>query len=245
MKNYSTNAQLKAIAREQLHGKYLTMASTYIVLLLLQNFIVPPSALLTMLQPWGSIIYYMINFMITLFFAIFQVGLSFLFLSNACGQHVQTSHLYAGFTLNPLKAISIWVIPALLMVVPSVLPDLLLSWILEQKGEILLRYLALWICAVLPVASLIVLLIRIPYSMSFFIMLDFPELEAAECRRMSIKLMKGNKWRYFKLIISFLPLQLLGLLSMGIGMLYVKPYRSQACANFYLDLMQAQNQNEM
>lgn len=241
MKRYSTNAQLKAIAREQLLGNYLPLSSAFLTLYLLRNFIAAPISLLSLPEPFGSIAYYVAAFLLDLAFAIFQVGVSYMFLSNACGQRTMTGHLYMGFSLGPMKAVSLWFVPALLLAVPTLLPDVLLTWILTKKGQELLTLMAVWFLIVLPLTALIQLLIELPYSMSFYIMLDFPEMEPSACRRYSIKLMKGNKWRYFKLIISFLPLYLLGLLSFGLGLLYVLPYRAQACADFYLDLMQAQD----
>ena len=241
MNRYSTLSQLKAIAREQLFGKYLPLSSTYLILYLLRNFVTAPAALLTMPSPFGHIAYYVIEWAITLFFAIFQVGISYIFLSNACGQHPMTGNLYIGFTMGPLKAISIWLIPSLLLALPTFIPNIALSLILELKGQRLLCALAVWICIVLPLCSLICLLIRLPYALCFYIMLDFPDMEAKACRRYSVKLMKGNKWRYFKLQLSFIPFYILSFFTFGIGMLYILPYKAQTTANFYLDLMQVQD----
>ena len=240
MKRYSTRAQLKAIARQQLLGNYLPLAGAFLLLTLLRNFITAPVSLLALPEPYGSISYYAADFVLGLFFAIFQVGISYLFLSNACGQQIRSSQLYMGFSLGPMKAVSIWIVPALPQLIPTLLPDLLLNWILDKKGTELIWYMALWLLVIVPLSSLVSLLVELPFSMVFYIMLDFPEMEAAECRRYSIKLMKGNKWRYCKLILSFVPLYLLGLLTFGLGLLYVLPYRAQTCANFYLDLMMAQ-----
>ena len=82
-----------------------------------------------------------------------------------------------------------------------------------------------------------VLYVKTLYSQVFFIMLDFPELSAKECLKRSRRLMKGHKWQYFLLMVSFLPWLMGGFLTCGIGLLYVYPYQKQTYAYFYLELV--------
>ena len=76
------------------------------------------------------------------------------------------------------------------------------------------------------------------YSMSFYIMLDRPELSANEARKLSMQMMKGNKWRLFCLIFSFIGWLLLCVLTLGILSFWVVPYMESAVAAFYQDLVQ-------
>ena len=69
------------------------------------------------------------------------------------------------------------------------------------------------------------------------LVLDFPELSAKECLKRSRRLMKGHKWQYFLLMVSFLPWLMGGFLTCGIGLLYVYPYQKQTYAYFYLELV--------
>lgn len=48
--------------------------------------------------------------------------------------------------------------------------------------------------------------------------------------------MEGNLGRLFYIELSFIGLALLGLLSCGIGMLWVTPYMMQVSVNFYRSL---------
>ena len=52
----------------------------------------------------------------------------------------------------------------------------------------------------------------------------------------SQELMKGNKWRYFLLALSFLGWILLGILSLGIGFFWIIPYIETTTAAFYYDI---------
>ncbi len=86
----------------------------------------------------------------------------------------------------------------------------------------------------------------ISYSMTYFILLDRPDLSANEARKLSMALMEGHKWRYFCLMLSFLGWMLLCALTFGILSFWVIPYMEAACAAFYQDLLwrqTAQTQN--
>lgn len=71
------------------------------------------------------------------------------------------------------------------------------------------------------------------YSMSGFILTENPEMTAKEAMQVSEKMMVGNKWRLFCLQFSFIGWQILCILSLGIGSLWLTPYTNAATAAFY------------
>lgn len=74
------------------------------------------------------------------------------------------------------------------------------------------------------------------YSMAYYIMVDNPHLSALEAIRKSKEMMVGHKLRLFSLWLSFLGWFLLGIITFGLGFLYVAPYYEATKANFYEDL---------
>ena len=58
----------------------------------------------------------------------------------------------------------------------------------------------------------------------------------------SAAIMRGNKGRLFYLELSFVPLYLLGTLSLGLGFLWIIPYVGMTEAEFYLDTLRKRNQ---
>lgn len=233
MKQYASRASLKASARQALLGHYLPLASAFLSLSLLEYMIVAPSALIQLSPPFGMILYYGINFAIGVFFAVFKVGMAWLFLSNACGQQVYAGGVFTGFWHEPGKAVRIQLFPSLLLFLPQLVPQLLLNRYVSTLDPVWLYGSAAALLIFLPA----VLFVRIIYSQVFYIMLDFPELTARECLARSRRMMKGHKWRYFVLMLSFLLWEAGAFFTCGIGMLYVYPYRQQTFACFYLDLV--------
>jgi len=78
------------------------------------------------------------------------------------------------------------------------------------------------------------------YAMTYYIALDNPELGANDCIERSMKMMKGHKGRLFLLDLSFIGWFLLGLLTLGIGLLWVVPYIQTAHSHFYEELKAAE-----
>lgn len=71
------------------------------------------------------------------------------------------------------------------------------------------------------------------YSLSYYILAEYPELRASEAIRTSRDLMRGRKWELFCLTFSFFGWRLLAILTLGIGDLFLGPYISAAIAAFY------------
>ena len=74
------------------------------------------------------------------------------------------------------------------------------------------------------------------YAMTGYILAENPELTASEAIERSKQLMTGNRWRLFCLQFSFLGWDLLNILTMGIGSLWLVPYKQAAQAAFYREI---------
>jgi len=76
----------------------------------------------------------------------------------------------------------------------------------------------------------------ISYALVFYIMHDDPNIGAMEAIDKSKKMMYGYKWKYFCLGLRFIGWFILGILSLGIGFLWIVPYMSISQAKFYDDV---------
>ena len=74
------------------------------------------------------------------------------------------------------------------------------------------------------------------YSMTSYILAEHPELSANEAIKRSKELMKGNCWRLFCLETSFIGWTILCSFTLGIGHLWLIPYRKTATAAFYREI---------
>ncbi len=81
------------------------------------------------------------------------------------------------------------------------------------------------------------IIIQFMLSMTFYVRVDHPELSILEAMGKSAEIMKGNKWRLFKLYFSFFGWHIVGMLTFGIGYLWITPYIQTAEATFYKTLV--------
>ena len=114
---------------------------------------------------------------------------------------------------------------------------------LFEGFEEFVRAFVLWITNELLIALWSLLFIipgiikTLSYSMSYYILLDNPEMSANEARKRSMQMMDGNKWRLFCLNFSFIGWILLSFLTFGILLFWVAPYMEAAKAEFYQSLL--------
>ena len=75
------------------------------------------------------------------------------------------------------------------------------------------------------------------YAMTPFLMTDNPNMTAKEAIAASCELMDGHKGELFTLGLTFIGWELLAMLTLGIGFLWLNPYKNAAYAAFYRDLI--------
>lgn len=227
-----TSAQLKQTARGLMMGKYRKAISVLLVsdllLTALSFFTAVPTGSLS-----GMIIGFLIQFILLLFGCILETGQCSFYLKIACDHAFGLTDLFDGFRTYPNKIIITQVLIRLLTALPLVPAFVILLFALHTDNIALL----LTGCILCILGAAVSLWLSLKLSQVYYVLLDFPEYSSLELLRMSWKLMKGNAGRLFYLQVSFLPLKLAGLLSFGIGLLFVTPYQNMTQTLFYLDIV--------
>ena len=78
------------------------------------------------------------------------------------------------------------------------------------------------------------------YTIIPYILADDPEISSKDAFKKAKQMMKGNKWRLFKLEFSFIGWFVLCVLTLGIGTFFLIPYVEAAAAEFYVELKNKQ-----
>ncbi|MBR4182524.1 MAG: DUF975 family protein [Lachnospiraceae bacterium] len=89
----------------------------------------------------------------------------------------------------------------------------------------------------LVIGGIAAIYITLSFFPAFYLLIDNPNLSVTGCIARSFSLMKGNRIRLLLMDLSFAGWCLLGILSFGIGFLWIVPYYLQSTTNFYLDLI--------
>ena len=78
------------------------------------------------------------------------------------------------------------------------------------------------------------------YAMIPYILADDPEISSKDAFKKARAMMKGNKWRLFKLNFSYIGWDILCVLTLGLGTFFLLPYINAANAEFYAELKNKQ-----
>lgn len=247
MKQYATRYELKDRAKDNLRGKYGTLILGYFLFSLIIAgvifiFAFPYliSAMMITLTGTGSyttssVRFYQTGILISRILSGFlQFGLAYLCLNIACGQRYDYRDVFFGFRReNLLKTLILSVVQAAVNVI-CLLPYeyLLAKYLSAQDFKWLIAALA-----ALAAGYLIYIPIALALDITYYLLLDFPDKGAVEIICGSFRAISGHRRRFFLLQCSFIPLYLLGVLSLGVGFLWLTPYIHMTLVLFYLDLI--------
>ena len=234
MHTKKTSAQLKQVARGIMLGKYRNAISILLASDLIINTISVLSA--TSNESYvGIVIGLAISFILVLLGTILNVGQCSFYLNIACQQKYEFSNLFTGFKVHPDKIIITQVMIQLLSILPMI-PAIIVMWYSFKAYNMIVVFLIG--CLLFILGAGLSWWIYLRYSQVYYLLLDFPDYSAKELMKMSWRLMKGHCGRLLYLQVSFLPFMLAGLISLGIGFLFIKPYQYMTYTLFYLDLIQ-------
>ncbi len=178
---------------------------------------------------------YLLTFLSTVIINIFGVGCALFFLNIACHKRAATFDLIYGFREGFGRSFIIAAVISLVDTIAYAPAEYILN-IFRKTGIQGMANLA----PIIAVA-VVLLLLRIPVALGlsqcYFLMLDFPDYNAGKILKLSFHIMKGHKVRLFLIELSFVPLYLLCICTLGLGVLWVTPYINLVYALFFLDLM--------
>lgn len=90
--------------------------------------------------------------------------------------------------------------------------------------------------AIMMAAIPIGIILSFNYVLTEYILMDNPDLSSKEGANLSKEMMKGHKWDFFLLSLSFIGWDLLTGITCGILSIWTLPYKTHTFINFYFDL---------
>ena len=94
-------------------------------------------------------------------------------------------------------------------------------------------------CIMLIAGIILCIIQRLPYVLSYMIVYDNPNLSSKEVIDKSKNLMIGNKIKYVALQLSFIGWMILGIITYGIGFIWIIPYMKASNICFYEDIIKS------
>lgn len=248
---YKSNRNLKLLALESLRGNYteaVLLTFLYGLFSFVHSFCVfilsslgsdyqetLKNIISMKLVPSGYLIGIGISLVFELILGFLSVGVTLFYLNMACRAPFSQKDLFGAFRENPLKFLGITFVHTAVHFFFS-LPGYACDYfylISESDRWMMIGY----ACQIIGHLASFPLILGL--SQSYRILLDYPSLSGFHAMKRSLRLMNGHKLRFFLLTLSFLPLEILSLMTMGIGSLWLTPYMNMTFTHFYLDLAQA------
>ena len=234
MKHTQSVSDLKAMAREYMLGKYGTAIVLAITLNAISIFIgIACEFTIDTNTIFGIVVFYIVQFLLSLVTCIFSVGVYRFYLNICQNRPFNISDLFYGFSHHPDKAILIELILSLIgfgCLLPFI--GFLAAYILLKRTILIVLF-----TVALVLGILVFFYFSLTYSFAIALLADNKDhLSVTELLRESCRLMTGNKFRYFYMMVSFLGWMFLGLLTCGIAYLWINSYINCTSALFYLDI---------
>lgn len=240
------NSLLMEKARFSLRGQWGTAIGVTLLLFLINNVF---SFASEFTQQGAKALLSGIDFLIAIFVAgPLLVGWSRYFMEVARNQRPPFRRLFSGFQSYWKAVIASFLmglyvllaaIPAALVGVGAAIaiPAVQKSGILTSATSVAGMLLAVsFFLLLLALASIPCILVSLNYSQTFFVLADQPGLRASQALAHSRSLMVGCRWKRVCLDFRFIGWIFLGILTLGIGFLWIAPYMAAAYAHFYNDI---------
>ena len=105
----------------------------------------------------------------------------------------------------------------------------------------------LWIIEFLSSLTIVLYpVVRFGFFLVPYIIAENPDIKTIDALKLSWRMMRGNKWTLFKIILSILGWNILNVFTLGVfGILYTNPYKICIYSEFYARVREAAKQNEI
>lgn len=233
--------EIKRCARETLTHRYGIPMGALLVAGFIPLAIELPFSMILGENPslFQQILLGITEFLIALVSFVLSAGITYLHLNMARKQTYQLQMVFWAFHNRPdrfiialllqLLLLFVGLVPALAGVALLYLPGL--TDIVSISLAVLLSLISIILCTILLLGMTF-----LPY-----LLIDNPDDSVLTCLKNSFAQTKGYKGKLFYLTLSFLGLDMLNILSFGIGSLWILPYQTQTLTLFYLEITQKQD----
>jgi Predicted integral membrane protein len=232
-----TSSELKQLAKARLRGNFPISISVIILQILC---LIPILFFSDLLQ--RNFNNYALNFIYGTFTGLLinalshllSCGCQYFFLNLSRNRELKCSNLFFGFK-NPDTFIISFLATFIVQFIIS-LPINLIVYYLIRSNNISDAY-SLLFYSQITIILIFILTLFFTFGFIFinFIIMDNPNIPALEAVKMSWRMTKGQKLHILYITLSFIPLALLCVLTLGIGLLWLLPYVHTTTAFLYRD----------
>ncbi|MCR4585513.1 MAG: DUF975 family protein [Lachnospiraceae bacterium] len=226
------NSELRGMARGLLLGKYGRIIFIHICFVLITAYM---NELTFRTQPNASVVrlllYIVLSIIVSLLAGVFRFGLTRCYMNLCCGIDYSFADLFYGFKHDSVRILKLSALLAIIETVCYIPASYFLSAYNSDRQALSFFF----ACLAITLGTIVYVSIMLRLAFAYYLLLDFPDKSFSEIIKMSVYLMKGNGLRLIYLYAGFIPVFSLGVLSAGIGLLWLVPYAEATLTCFYLN----------
>ena len=234
----STIRDLKKYARETLNGKYKVAICGMLAVMgvtalgsLLTSVLFRNSSTLTLIT--GNIF----AFIMAQIMNVFSAGLSYMYLNMARGREFSYGDILYLFKHNPDRVLVSSLVLSVIELIVSI-PYYYVNYFVDPGTT--LEEQVIWYATGtgwMLFASIATMILTIPFMMVYYLQADDLEISGIDALKKSARLMKGYKFKYIRMMLSFVPWLIASIFTLYIGLLWVIPYAEMTTVMFYRDII--------
>lgn len=237
MRTVNLRRAQKAQARKLLEGHYGFLALVFVLMTglnLLMSYILG-SLFTGGAGLWNFFLYLASTALMNVFYYLLAAGQTRIYLKLCAGQTPKINDLFFAFSNQPEQL-------AIYSVIQFILQTAAFNGLLELLERMLRQPSSIFLfLAILLLFGILYIWLQLGLTFVLYLYNDAPWKTMKELLRESWLLIRGSRMKLVILQLSFLGIDLLCLLSFGIGFLFASPYRETSVAVFYRQL-KAKNQ---
>lgn len=227
--------ELKRIARGNLLGNYMNVIMVFLIADMIVMLIETPFSLMTNEIEFSTqnIIYYIAMLLIRIASVVLTAGQYLVHLNLARTGNFKMADLF----LPAKNHANRFILTEILMFVISLICWLPLAGtfvILAMTEESLALYLLAGVLALLSIV--LNAYISVTFGLLYFVMNDYEDLSTVNALKYTKNMVSTHRKRYLYMLFSFLGMDLLNILSIGIASVWIQSYKTQTTTLFYLDI---------
>ena len=256
---YMTYSQLKNSARARLKpviGKFVGATALYYGLMAAANRLSSISSVFRESFALWMVLLFLFTVLTDMLIRMVSIGFHYMMLKLYCGRPIQITDLFYPFTNQTKTCLGVSFLMSLIsqiLITPAYIFFMrysmeaekitisALSSALDASAVTITPEMMTLLSLALfcfTAALILTVMLQLTYSQVYYLILDFPACRIKQLFRDSRLLMRGHKGRFFYIQVSMLPLILIGgLLTCGIGTLWITPFVHAVTTEFYLDLI--------
>ncbi len=228
--------EIKGTSRENLLGKFPLPIALYLLMIFIISLISSPFQRMVQNAAMDMSVTHMLigllgEIIVLLIAILFGAGFAQVHLNIGRRKEATLQDFFYPFKNHPDKFMGFGVLMALIGVACSLPGSICLGIVAVTQSNAL----AIAGIILLVVGVILMIIIALGFALTTYILLDDPYgTKVIQAMKQSWKYMKKRKGTLFVLYLSFIGIFLIGILSFGIGLLWVEQYVEQSLIVFYL-----------